>query len=314
MKQFFFAFIFCILCVKSAAASQFEIAALVNDDTITTRQLDERLQVITSSSGLPNNAEVRKRFTPRVLQMLIDESLQREEAKKNNISISEDEIHRAFGEIEKQNRLQPGQFPAFIRSKGLSSEAVQEQIRAQLLWNKFVLRKIRPQIVVTDTEVNDLRDRMTRAKGEQVTEVRIGEIVLNVTDEKQAEEVSATAQKLSMELQNGADFEAIARQFSESSTAKEGGNLGWLGEGDLATNLRDALASQSPGSVTAPIRTDQGYSIVKLYERRTQAGNSSAPDTNKIKDMLTLQKLELEARRYLANLRQKAYIEKRISS
>ena len=106
------------------------------------------------------------------------------------------------------------------------------------------------------------------AKAEGLQERQIAEIFLPVDTPAQEAEVARTAQRLIDQMKKGAPFTAIARQFSQSNTASNGGVVGWVLEGQFAPELEEALAAIKPGQATKAVRTPEGYYILFLRSVR----------------------------------------------
>src|ERR1700684_3049540 len=98
---------------------EMRIAAVVNDEVISVYDLVSRLRMVLLSSNIPDTPEARQKVEAQVLRALVDEKLQLQEAKKQNVVASDDEINAALGKIEKQNNMQPGQLTAFLKSHGI---------------------------------------------------------------------------------------------------------------------------------------------------------------------------------------------------
>jgi peptidyl-prolyl cis-trans isomerase SurA len=242
------------------------IAAVVNDNVITTIDLEQRMRLAVFSSGLPDNQEVRMRLLPQILRGLIDEQLQAQEAKRLDLAVSREEIDEALSRIAKDNNIQ-GDILSFIESHGVSSQAMIAQVRSGLLWNKVVQRELRPRVEVADEEIDSVIDRIRSNTGKE--EFLVSEILLTVDNPKDEDQVRQVAEKLVEQIKNGAVFGAVARQFSQGAGAAQGGDMGWIQEGQLVPELNKALASAAPGQVSAPIRTANGFHILGVRAKRT---------------------------------------------
>ena len=97
-----------IVGIGAAAAQETRIAAVVNEDMISLGDLEARIRLVLLSSQLPDNEQVRQRVAPQVLRTLIDEKLEMQEAKKFNVSASEDDANKAFDRLEQQNNMPKG--------------------------------------------------------------------------------------------------------------------------------------------------------------------------------------------------------------
>ena len=253
---------------------ELRIVAVVNDDVISDYDLAQRMRMFIVSSNLADTPEVRQKIAGQVLRGLIDEKLQLQEAKKQNVTASEDEIHKALEQIEKQNNMQAGALDQFLKARGVDKSAIVAQVTASLLWAKLVRRQATQNTEISEEEVEDMLKRMKQHAKEPQSHV--AEIFLAIDNPSQEEEVHQLALKLTEQMKQGARFSAIARQFSQSATAAAGGDLGWVGPDQLAPELSKAIAGLKAGELTPPIRTGAGYYLLLVLDRRNAAGGAGA--------------------------------------
>jgi peptidyl-prolyl cis-trans isomerase SurA len=249
------------------------IVAVVNDEVISLYDLSTRTRLNILSSGLEDSAAVRRQVQAQTLRALIDERLQAQEAQRLNLSVTQAEIDGAIARIEQQNRMQPGQIEAFLRSGGLDRSVLGSQIRAQLLWQKVVNRRLRNQLEVGADEIDEQLDRLKSNQGQ--TEFLLAEIFLSVDAPEQDDEVRQNGLALIDQMRRGASFAALAQQFSQSASASTGGDIGWVPKGQLENDVETIIEQMRPGNVTEPLRTVGGYYIYLMRQRRVIAGPSN---------------------------------------
>ena len=261
----------------TAALSQSEqrIAAVVNDEVISARDLRQRLRLVLFSSGIDDTAEARQRVARQVLRALIDERLQLQEAKKRNVSVSEDDIARSIEDIEKRNGMQSGSLPSIFRRNGVSFDSLRAQIRTRITWSKLVRRRLSPRIDIGNEEVKEILARLKASRGEAT--YRLAEIFLSVNSREEEISIRQTAERMVEQIRGGARFGALARQFSQTATAAVGGDLGWTPRSQIDPAIAAAVDGLSPGEVLDPIRTISGFRIVTLIGKRRIA----APDPDR---------------------------------
>ncbi len=252
----------------ASATAQFEerIIAVVNDDVITSTDLNARMAMAFLSSGLPDTPEVRQRLLMQVLHNMIDEHLQLQEAKKLDINVSDDDVDQAMQHIAEENQI-PGGMKDFLAKHGIPPDALSSQIRAGISWNKVIQRELRPLVDVGDDEVDAMIERMKKSAGKD--EYHVGEIFLAVDNPKDEDRIKQFADNLVQKLKSGGNFGSIANQFSQSSTAASGGDIGWVQQGQLPADLNRALMEMKPGDIAGPIRSASGFHILGLREKRT---------------------------------------------
>lgn len=246
-----------------------QIAAVVNDEIVTMRDLRNRIEMVIITSQLPRNSETARRLAPQVLRTLIDEQLQLQEAERLSVSVSDTEMDRARSDLEARNGLRPGQFGDFIAQLGIDLSTVERQLRANLLWSKLVQRRFASQVEVSAEEVEETRARLADNVGKE--QKRVSEILLTIDDPGQETEVVQLADRLVDQLRSGASFQSIARQFSQAANANVGGDIGWVLADQLAPDLAEAVERLSPGEISEPIRTVVGYHILQVSDTRILA-------------------------------------------
>jgi peptidyl-prolyl cis-trans isomerase SurA len=276
--------VFALLASLAATAPQLRaqetqrIAAVVNDEVISVYDLVNRTRLAILSAGLPDSNETRRRLQPQVLRSLIDERIQTQEAQRQNISATPDEMNAAVRKIEENNRMPPGGLDRLIKQSGIEQSSVTAQIRTNLLWQKLVNRKLRSSLQIGDDEVDEQLERIRAAQG--TPEYLLAELFLGVDSPDQEEEVRQAAMGLIDQLQRGAPFPELARQFSQSASAATGGDIGWVQSSTLEADVATAISNTEPGRVTEPIRSVGGYYVYAVRQRRTIA--AASPDDAKV--------------------------------
>jgi peptidyl-prolyl cis-trans isomerase SurA len=250
------------------------IAAVVNDEVISVADIRSRLRMVMLSSNLADSPETRQRVANQVLRTIVDEKLQMQEAKRQNITATEEEINKAVAQIEKQNNMQPGQLDQALKQRGIERSALVDQLTASIVWAKLVRRLLSQTNVVSDEEIDYALKRAQETVNEPQS--RVAEIFLAVDNPQQEEEVRRLAERLSDQMRQGARFSAIAQQFSQSATAAVGGDIGWVRPEQLSSELGKIVAQMRPGELSPPIRTGAGYYLLLVLDRRS--GRSAGPE------------------------------------
>ncbi|MBL8697372.1 MAG: peptidylprolyl isomerase [Alphaproteobacteria bacterium] len=271
-----------------AQSNALKIVAVVNDEVISALDIVNRMRLTMVSSGLPDTAEIRKRLEPQVLRGLIDERLQAQEAARQNVTVSDEDIEGAIGRIEQANRMRKGQLGELLTRANVPRKALEQQLRAGIAWQKLIQRRLRAEVTVNEEEVKEVLDRIKAKQGSP--EFLLSEIFLPIDNPDQEDEVRQTAMNLIQQMQRGTSFPAIAQQFSQAASAANGGDIGWVQEGQLDEELEAAVKQLRPGEVTPPTRTPGGFYVYGLRGKRTIAGAS--PE----EAVLTITQLILPAR------------------
>ena len=239
------------------------IAAIVNDEVISSYDLVLRLNLVINSTQMEDSPETRHRLQAEVLESLVDEKLQLQEAKRLNIRVTKREMATAIGRIEEQNNLAPGGFDDFARASGVDRDSLLAQIRAQISWSKVLRRRLKP---IAEDEVDEMLEQIEADIGKP--EYLISEIFIPINSPEKAADSKEIAEGLVRQIRSGAPFSAAARQFSRGTTAADGGQVGWIKLGQMAAEIDREVQTLEVDATSEPIETLAGYYIIKLHQRR----------------------------------------------
>ncbi len=246
------------------------VVALVNDRPISQYDLNQRMALVMSTSNIPPTPEMKKKIRDQVLEQLQTELLQRQEALKNDITVSSVEVDKQIQGIISDNHLTMDQLKAVLARGHVDLATLRGQIAAQLLWQKTVEQQYAGRVNITPEAVDAEMARI--AEGQNKVHYVVSEIFLAVDNPDQDEKVLKDAQSLETQIRAGAPFAAIARQFSQSPSAAQGGDIGLTYDGQLAPELSAALAKMKTGDLSPPVRSTGGYYILSLRQRLEPAG------------------------------------------
>jgi peptidyl-prolyl cis-trans isomerase SurA len=267
-----------VMAAFPASAQETRIAAVVNDDVISLADLASRMRLVMASSNIQNTPENEQRVRPQVIRILIDEKLELQEAKRLNITVSDDEISATLARIAAQNNVPKDGLDKFLQAHGLDHASLVDQITPVIAWGKVVRENLSQLAAVSDEEIDAALARLKETAGEP--RARIAEIFLAVDTPQQDEEVHHFADRLYEQLRNGSSFAAVAQQFSQSATAAVGGDIGWVTPSELNTEIGRAAAHLQPNQIAPPIRAAGGWYLVMVIER--QAGGAAGGDDTKV--------------------------------
>ncbi len=257
-----------LVFLSGPAASQelVRIAAVVNDSVISMLDLLARIKMSALEAGLEDTPELRQQLVQPVLRKLIEEELQVQEAERQGVTVAEEEVAEGFKNVEQQNGWDPGQLERYLASVGIPRIFFERQVRAEMMWGKFVASRLRPQVIVSEEDVEEELARLEVSRG--TLEYLVSQIDLYFGASSSTEEVIQTANRLVKEIRAGANFGAVAAQFSENAIGGSGGDMGWMREGQLRPELAFVIDKMAVGDVSDPIRTADAIHIVYLRQRR----------------------------------------------
>jgi peptidyl-prolyl cis-trans isomerase SurA len=311
-----------------------EIIARVNDQIITrsdyekakAAQLDELKQRFPEDWQSKWNGAQKD-----ILRDLIDQQLLMEKGKELGIP-GETEVVKRLNQMRQQMGLATLEdLEKEAKKQGVSFEDYKEQIRINVVTQQVIGQEVGGKIHITEEEVqNFYKQHEKELEGPE--EVSLSEIMISTQPSKQNVESDkdkdptaqdkplpedpakvAEAEKKANEaeaaLKGGAKFDELAKKISDGATAAQGGPLGSFKRGELAKELEDKTFSLKPGEFTEPLRTKQGFIILRVNAHRSAGVPPITEVEDRIREAIYSQKLEPAARAYLGKLRDQAYID-----
>lgn len=290
-----------LLAAFAAAASTVKIAALVNGEIISSDDLQNRINAFLLTTKIPYNAQTKSMIAQRVLNAAVDEKIKLQEAAKNGIEISAEELNDQWRTFEKNRKIPMGQLKKILKQAGVSEETFASQMKSDLAWVRLVRKKSYAEGTLTQKEIEqamaDARKDLTTPK------YMVSEIYIKKSNARNLSDLVSN-------LRNDDRFELYAMQFSESPSAANGGNLGWINTGKLASALETALKKMKPGDISEPIQVGDGFYVLKLQKTFDPAKDKpQIPDEKEIRLFLENQKMETLSKKLMQDLRQRAVIE-----
>ena len=241
--------------------------AIVNDAVLTGTDVDQRVALIIAANNVKPTEEERERLRRQVLSGLIDETLQIQEAKSAEITITKDEIDRGFSGVARSFNKPVPELRTYLRAIGSSERSLRRQIEAELAWSRYLRRRVEPTINVGDTEVQGILKRLQANQGS--AEFHVKEIYLTATEEREQQIVSEARALMAVIQRGEKPFEQVASERSEATTRAVGGDLGWVRAGQLPDTLAQAAVEMKINQLAGPVPVPGGYSILYLVDSRT---------------------------------------------
>jgi peptidyl-prolyl cis-trans isomerase SurA len=253
------------------------VAAVVNDSIISTYDFSQRVRLLLVTSGVQPTRENMPQIEQEALRALVDEHLEvqeirREEKEQKFKILAEDsDVEREIARMAQSNRMTGPQLLKALASAGVGSATLKDQLRAQISWERWIQGRFGgSRLRIGQDQVNAvLRQLEAEAAKPQY---QISEIFIDSARVGGEEAALSGAQQLVAQLQQGAPFAAVARQFSAASTAANGGEVGWQTESGLQPEVRDIVTQMRPGTLSKPILVHDGVYIIYLRDKRAGAG------------------------------------------
>ena len=242
------------------------IVAIVNGEVISQADVENRGRLFAMSTGLPVNPEVLTRLRLQVTQQLIDERLRLQEEQRRKIVVTDKEIATSIDDIEKRNGMEAGNLRRKLGEQGVALRTLIDQVRVQIGWSRVLRDELGDKLDISDADVADQMAQIKAQTGQP--EFRVSEVFLPIEDPSKAGDTQRFADTIIQQLRAGAPFGVVAAQFSQSQTALQGGDLGWLRPNQLDPQVASLVAEMPEGAISNPVRVPGGVSIVSLRGKR----------------------------------------------
>lgn len=252
--------------IKQDYLSNVNIAAVVNNKIISTKDISDRINFIGFMSKVEPTVMRSKKFKRQVLEQLIDEELERQEIKRLQIKITLEELNSAKNIMERQLKISKGKLLKFLAENKLSKLDAITQIETNLGWTKAVQTRYRNQLKISDDEISEIRKRVESSIG--TTQLFLSEIVIENSIARGQENAKRLIEEIYTKIKEGANFSALARRFSNARSANFNGKVGWTTFDQLEPFLVPSLKLVKTGGITAPIKTKSGYLLLKVEAQK----------------------------------------------
>jgi peptidyl-prolyl cis-trans isomerase SurA len=250
--------------IPRAHAQVASIAAVVNGEVITSDDVTSRARLLALSSGLPPTPDALDHLKPQITEELINQTLQSQEIAKQKVTVSEADIADAIARIEQGNNLPAGGLRARMAQDGIPFSTLVAQIRTQLGWQSVLHQVLGPGL---QPSPGDISAEKTALKAEiGTTQYHLAEIYIQVPDPADDASARSFATTVIGQLRAGAPFPVVAAQFSQATTALQGGDLGFVSLDQLDPAVAAVVAAMPVGAISNPVRVPGGYEIVQLQE------------------------------------------------
>jgi len=252
------------------------VAAVVNDQIISTYDLTQRMRLLIVTSGVQPNEQTLPQFQREALVSLVDERLQLHELRrvekeqKIEIIATREEVDEELADMAKSNNMTREQFLSALSAQGVGADTLREQVRASVSWQRWIRGRYGSRLRIGEDQIKAVQQRAATAASK--AQYEISEILLDPSRVGGPDAAVQGANQLVAQMQQGAPFPSVARQFSASATAANGGDAGWVSTADVPTEVATALEQMRPGQLSRPIPARDGVYIIYLRDKRAGAG------------------------------------------
>ncbi len=309
-----------LIAARAGAELVDRVAAVINSEIITLSEVEKRaapeLSRLTAETESKDRATQRNKMLRQVLDAMIADKLLDNQMKEANIDVAESELDAAVDNIKRQNGFDNDKLEAALKEEGLTVASWRSTVlKKQLARLKLIRMKTETKVKISDEDVKAEYAKWAKMEGED-GEIHARHILVRV-DPKASAEVVEKAKERAMAIAQearkpGVDFAELARKKGEGSTAGEGGDLGYFRRGVMFQEFERAAFALKPGEVSDPVRTQFGWHLVKVEDRRSVPVKPYREMEPLIRERLRTSQLEKFSESYVQELRQAAVVEVKI--
>ena len=236
----------------------------IDKEIITTYDLSQRIKLALKSLNLEDSIVNRDSVRERMLELLILEKIKTIEAKKNDISHTEEELINFTSNIYNFSKDDFKGFKSFLEKEGFDIDILLDQMSSELLWKKFLQKTIASKIIISEQEIQDSFNERTKNKGKYEFDY---DEVLFVNDLPESWQKSKKKLEEFLKLlDKGITFENLSKKFNEVYTM-ESQNSKWILEDSIDQKTKESLQKMKEGEVLS-FRDTDGYKVIKLNKKR----------------------------------------------
>ena len=308
-------FFLCYGPVVPGGAVVDRIVAVVNQEIITFSEIEKWGRPLQAEIHTEDRLERRERTQEvfrKVLDRIIEEKLLEQEAKKSGIKVTSKEIEGAVEEVKQKNKIGQEELEKALAAEGYTLEAFKKDLEKRILRSKFVHSSVKVEPKAGEKALAEFFQK--NANQYRVNEsYRPAHILFLIPQEATPEQIRGIrkkSQRVLEKIREGADFAKMALEYSEdTSSRKEGGDLGYFKKGELLPALEREAMKLQVGEVSDPIRTEVGFHILKLLDRK----GGEPPPLEEIKEKVEADYYENEFEKayqqFLSKLKEKSIIQ-----
>ncbi|GER92968.1 hypothetical protein A45J_0699 [hot springs metagenome] len=294
--------------IASSAILLDRVMAIVNKEVITWSDLYKAMEFEATDEIKAMKDDARRKFFKEnesiFLESLIDMRLQLQEASREGISASDEDVNRAIENIKKKYSMTDEAFKEAISKEGFTLAEYRKKLSEQITISRIVDHDVKSKILVTEGEIDRYISEHKELEKESEG-FNISHIFLRKTDDrKQLEEKAMGIYK---KIKAGENFSELAKQYSEDASASMGGELGFIKKSDMSKDFLNILSNMKNGDVSEPFWGENGIHIIRLNEKKEIKGPNELREI--VRQRLLEDKFNKEYKNWIKGLREKAYVE-----
>jgi peptidyl-prolyl cis-trans isomerase SurA len=308
-------FMLSFCCVRAGAEELIDrIVAVVNNEVITLSDLNKVTTLM--FAGVDKNQaftdEQRSEIQQKALEQLVEKKLIEQKAKEFSIKVDDKEVSRAVEDVLKKNNISLEQLKEILKKDGSSIEEYRKMLRSEILQSKVIGREVRAKVTITDKDIQEYYEKNVKHQEKPGEKVRIQQIFLAIPPDmtpKQVEKLTSQLEEIKAKIVAGEDFGQMAAKHSQDPSAREGGDMGYFGRGELLPLMENVAFSLQPGEVSQVTRTPAGLHLIKVIDKKGAEGEIGAQASrSEIEENLYRREVDVMFLKWMEELKKKAYI------
>lgn len=304
-----------ILCCATplVAAPLIKVVAVVNNDAVTSYQLEKNLTTAMAADTSKNqlNQAEHKALKRKILDSMIEELLVEQRIREIGLKVSDDEINSAIEDVQRQNNLTREQLVQALKVQGVDFPDYKQNLRKEILRYKLVGREVRNKVEVTRSEIRKYFNAHKKEYQKPST-LRLGRISYPLDKNATTKEKDILKQKIKVlrqQLLTGKPFSEVVATLDPQA---EGGDMGSMIEAEMNAKLRKTVTGLKVGEVSAPEDVLGSIHIFQVLERTPARAELTEDVRRKIEEILARQNSEERFAEWKKELRKDASIDIRL--
>lgn len=249
------------------------IVAIVDKDVITEHELIDKMQTVITQlekqgKTPPNESVLRK----QVLERLVIDNLQLQLARRRGIQVNDTQLDKTMMRIAEQNQLSLEEFKTVLQNDGIPYYKFREDMRSQITISRLKDVEMNRRVEVSEGEIDNFLTTQSNNSSGVEEEFNLSHLLIRTPQEATPEDIDAAKARVEealTRLNNGEDFAQVSASLSDAPNALEGGNMGWRKSNQIPPAFLELLQSMEVNEVSKPIRSPNGFHIVKIDEKRS---------------------------------------------
>ncbi len=289
------------------------VIAYVNNEIITTYEMNKRMQEFTGQMPEELKRQDEKKYAQlfqQILDDLIDEKLSQMKVRELGIAVAEKQVEAAIENRNKDLGWTREGLLAELKKAGLTYEKYSANVKKELEWGRVIEAEVRSKILIKEEKIRQYyQDHLSEFKVED--QVHLADIFLireNPEPEEKALKLKETLEEIQKKIAKGADFGELAKSYSQSPGAESGSELGSFKMSQLDPELQRVLEGLTEGEVGGPLVRPNGIQLVKLIKREKGKAKSFEEAHDAIYNILYQEEVKTRYTAWIKELRENSYV------